>query len=101
MEALNKQALENARRSVAARFSETSSLDDLGTYRSQLQKQQAAAESKLNVAVSGKLDALKRAVDLMDESSSSKPSKSSSHGSTTKKKNKSPKTLLKKVVYNN
>ena len=69
MEALNAEALKNARAAVAARFADASSLDDVGTYRALVQKNLAAAESKLNVAVQGKLDALKRAVDLMDESS--------------------------------
>lgn len=70
MENLNKQALANARKSIAARFSETSHLDDLESYRNLIQKQLVSADSKLNVAVQGKLDALKRAVDLMDESAS-------------------------------
>ena len=69
MEVLNSKALENARKSIATRFSETSQLDDLDSYRQLVQKQLVSADSKLNVAVQGKLDALKRAVDLMDESS--------------------------------
>jgi hypothetical protein len=69
MEALNAEALRKAREAIAARFSDLSSLDDIATYRASVQKNLAAADSKLNVAVQGKLDALKRAVDLMDESS--------------------------------
>lgn len=69
MEALNALALKKARESIAARFSDVSSLDDIATYRTTIQKNLAGADSKLNVAVQGKLDALKRAVDLMDESS--------------------------------
>mgnify|MGYP003385933090 CR=1 FL=1 len=69
MEALNAEALKKARATIASRFSDISSLDDIATYRSTVQKNLAGADSKLNVAVQGKLDALKRAVDLMDESS--------------------------------
>lgn len=57
-----------ARASVAAQFSDIDKLDDLGVKGFELERQLVAAESQLNGAVQSKLDSLKRAVDLMDES---------------------------------
>lgn len=65
---LNKIAAERARTMVAQNFQDPSSLDDLAVLDMQLEKQLAAIDGQLNSAVQGKLDSLKRAVDLMDES---------------------------------
>lgn len=69
MQALNKEGLEKARAMIEKRFTDPSSLDSLGELTLQLEKSLALAESQLNGAVQSKLDSLKRAVDLMDESS--------------------------------
>lgn len=68
MQKLNKIAAENARKMIAQNFQDPSSLDDIAVLDMQLEKQLAIIEGQLNSAVQGKLDSLKRAVDLMDES---------------------------------
>jgi hypothetical protein len=69
IEKLNEQALQKARDTIKKTFTDTSSLDDLSGLTFQIEKQLAAAQGQLNGSVQGKLDSLKRAVDLMDESS--------------------------------
>lgn len=68
MQKLNKLATENARKMIAQNFQDPSSLDDIAVLDMQLEKQHTIIEGQLNSAVQGKLDSLKRAVDLMDES---------------------------------
>jgi hypothetical protein len=68
MQSLTEQALLKARRTIAENFADPDALDGLGVLSFQLEKQLQAAESQLNNAVQSKLDSLKRAVDLMDES---------------------------------
>lgn len=68
MKELNAEALIKARKLLGQKFNDPDDLDDISMISQQLQKQMLVAESKLNTAVQGKLDALKRAVDLMDES---------------------------------
>ena len=69
LDLLNIEATNRARQAIAARFTDPGSIDDISSLRSQLQKQLATAESQLNHAVQSKLDALKRAVDIMADSS--------------------------------
>jgi hypothetical protein len=68
MKELNAEALVKARKLLGQKFNDPDDLNDISMISQQLQKQMLVAESKLNTAVQGKLDALKRAVDLMDES---------------------------------
>jgi hypothetical protein len=68
MQSLTEQALSKARSTIAENFADPDALDGLGVLSFQLEKQLLAAESALNNAVQSKLDSLKRAVDLMDES---------------------------------
>ncbi|KAJ1391708.1 hypothetical protein B484DRAFT_408658, partial [Ochromonadaceae sp. CCMP2298] len=68
MQRLTDHARSKARASIAHSFYDSDSLDGLGVLSHQLESQLVAAESQLNSAVQSKLDSLKRAVDLMDES---------------------------------
>eukprot|EP01041_Mallomonas_annulata_P010886 gene10886-22729_t len=68
MKALEQEALRRAREKIVDQFSEPSSLEELSSMKMALEKKLAAADSQLNAAVQSKLDALKRVVDLMDES---------------------------------
>lgn len=68
MQSLTEQAISKARSTIAENFADPDALDGLGVLSFQLDKQLLAAESQLNNAVQSKLDSLKRAVDLMDES---------------------------------
>ena len=68
MQRLTDQALLKARSTIADNFADPDALDSLGVLSFQLEKQLLTAESQLNSAVQSKLDSLKRAVDLMDES---------------------------------
>ena len=58
-----------ARMLIQAKFTEPSSRDDVQYFRSQLKKQLVAANSLLNHAVQNKLDAMKQAEEIMEESS--------------------------------
>ena len=69
MQALNDEALDRAREKIKKKFMESSSLDDISAMRNELQNRLSEADAKLKSAVQGKLDSLKRAVDLMEESS--------------------------------
>ena len=66
---LNNEAKLKARQFIKRNFKDPMDLDEASALRIQLQKQAAVAGSQLNGAVQSKLEALKRAVDLMDESS--------------------------------
>lgn len=68
MNSLNELALKRARMMVIKRFQTPLDLDDSSSVSYQMQKQSVAAAAQLNGAVQTKLDALKRAADLMDES---------------------------------
>lgn len=68
MDALNNEALLKARSMISTTFVSPASLDELSALSIQFERQLHAAEGQLNSAVQGKLDSLKRAVDLMDES---------------------------------
>ena len=70
MQDINQQALNKARAFIAKKFKDPIDLDDISVIHFQLQKQFKAAEVQLNGALQTKLDALKRSVDLMDESTS-------------------------------
>jgi hypothetical protein len=69
MLSLNNEAQGQARLMIQKKFQEFSSLEDISTLRNELQYKLAEADAKLKSAVEGKLDSLKRAVDLMEESS--------------------------------
>jgi len=69
MQTLNDRARDSARNMVKKKFVEASSLDDIATLRNELQNKLAEADAKLKTAVQGKLDSLKRGVDIMEESS--------------------------------
>ncbi len=66
---LNREAKSKARQFIKRNFQDPMDLEDASALRMQLQKQAAVAGSQLNGAVQSKLEALKRAADLMDESS--------------------------------
>ena len=68
MRGLNDAALVKARATIAKKFADPMDLDELVPFMAQLQKNMSIAEAQLNGAVQGKMDALKRAVDIMDES---------------------------------
>jgi len=68
MKSLNELALKRARAMVVKRFQTPLDLDESSSVAYQIQKQATAAAAQLNGAVQTKLDALKRAADLMDES---------------------------------
>ena len=68
MKSLNELALKRARAMVVKRFQTPLDLDDSSSAAYQIHKQATAAAAQLNGAVQTKLDALKRAADLMDES---------------------------------
>ena len=65
---ISDEALQRARSTVAKTFHDPGTLEELGGLGYQLEKQLAIVEGQLNGAVQTKLDSLKRAVDLMDES---------------------------------
>jgi hypothetical protein len=69
MRVLHRKALDGVRDSVADKFRDPVDLENLPKLIVETQKKLGAAEARLNGAVQGKLDALKRSVDLMDESS--------------------------------
>lgn len=69
MQGLTQIALQKARETISQNFADPTSLDEIGVLSLQMEKQLLAAEEQLNGAVQSKLDSLKRAVDLMDESS--------------------------------
>lgn len=65
---LSQEALERARATISRTFYDPTSFEELGGLAYQLEKQLSIVEGQLNSAVQTKLDSLKRAVDLMDES---------------------------------
>lgn len=68
MQSLSDQAIAKARKTIADKFSDPNALEELGTMGFNLEKNLLEVEGQLNGAVQSKLDSLKRAVDLMDES---------------------------------
>lgn len=70
MQVLNDLALKRARAMIVKRFASSLDLDESSSVAQTLQRQATASASQLNGAVQTKLDALKRAADLMEESSS-------------------------------
>ncbi len=69
MKVLKNASLHKSRSAISNKFKKPSDLQDISQFRSQIEKQLVIAESQLNTVVQSKLDALKRSVDLMDESS--------------------------------
>jgi hypothetical protein len=69
IEKLNIDATNKARNQISKKYQEPVDLDEISLHIAQLKKDIALAESQLSVAVQGKLEALKRAADIMDESS--------------------------------
>jgi exonuclease VII small subunit len=70
IEDIRAQAIEKARTRIAFLFHDHHSLDNnIPAIRSQLTKSLAHSESQLHMVVQNKLDSLKRAVDLMEDSS--------------------------------
>ena len=65
---LSSEALSRARITIEKTFHDPTTLEELGGLAFQLEKQLSIVEGQLNGAVQTKLDSLKRAVDLMDES---------------------------------
>jgi len=70
MKSLNEIAKQKAREIIERKFRDPMDLEDLTLLSGQLQKQVMVAESQLNGSVQSKLEALKRAADLMDATSS-------------------------------
>eukprot|EP00981_Chlorochromonas_danica_P002368 scaffold455_cov155-Ochromonas_danica.AAC.6 len=68
MQKLSNDAIQKARKMVEDKFKDPNALEDLGTTTFSLEKSLAEVDGQLNGAVQSKLDSLKRAVDLMDES---------------------------------
>ena len=70
IEEIRSQALEKARTRIAFVFTDQNSLDNhIPIVRAQLLKSLSQSESLLHMNVQNKLDSLKRAVDLMEDSS--------------------------------
>lgn len=69
MKSLNELARLKARENIQRKIRDPVDLEDLTILRNQLQKQAIVAASQLNGAVQSKLEALKRAADLMDATS--------------------------------
>ena len=70
IEEIRSQALEKARTRVAFLFTDQHSLENhIPIVRAQLMKSLSQSESLLHMNVQNKLDSLKRAVDLMEDSS--------------------------------
>ena len=65
MEKLNQEATLKARGLVSSKYSTPSDMDEISDHIAQLQRDLTLAESQLNIAVNGKLDALKKAADIM------------------------------------
>ena len=67
MQEVEKSAKERARLAIAERFSgiTTTSREDIALLRSQLRNQLLSTTSQLNQNVQSRLDAMKRAVDIM------------------------------------
>lgn len=70
MKSLNETAKRKARDIIEKKFRDPTDLEDLTVLSGQLQKQAMVADSQLNGSVQSKLEALKRAADLMDATSS-------------------------------
>lgn len=68
MQGLTSLAAAKARKMIEDKFSDPNSLEELGNLGVNLERNLIEVESHLNGAVQSKLDSLKRAVDLMDES---------------------------------
>jgi hypothetical protein len=66
---LNQEAKKKAQQFIRRSFQDPTDLDEVSALRTQLQKQAVVTSSQLKGAVQSKLEALKRAADLMDESS--------------------------------
>ena len=66
---LNQEAKKKAQQFIRRSFQDPMDLDEVSALRAQLQKQTVVTSSQLQSAVQSKLEALKRAADLMDESS--------------------------------
>jgi hypothetical protein len=66
---LNEEARKKAQQFIRRSFQDPMDLDEVSALRAQLQKQVVVTSSQLKGAVQSKLEALKRAADLMDESS--------------------------------
>ena len=70
MASLNNLAKEKARAMIRKKFKDPLDLDDIGSLTRAMRKQSIVADSQLNGSVQSKLEALKRAADLMDAASS-------------------------------
>lgn len=68
MDKLSDQARQRAREMIRNKFASVDQLEDTGILASQLEKELNIINAKLNSEVQSKLDSLKSAVDLMDES---------------------------------
>ena len=68
MDKIIADAKANARKFAVDKFKDPADLDEISVITYQVQKHKMACEAQLNAAIQGKLDALKRAVDLMDQS---------------------------------
>lgn len=69
MQRLNEDSTSKARSFIKSKFRDISDLDEVAELIIQTKKDLSLAESQLHVSVQGKLEALKRAADIMDESS--------------------------------
>ena len=68
MQSLNQTALDKARQKIKKKFSEPSALEDIAVHRVDAAKKLSAAEAQLTNAVKSKLNSLKYAEDMMNES---------------------------------
>ena len=70
IEEIRQQALEKARTRIAFLFTDSHSFENhIPIIRAQVMKSLSQSESLLHMTVQNKLDSLKRAVDLMEDSS--------------------------------
>jgi hypothetical protein len=68
MKNLNEEGKLRARITIKKKFQELSNLNEISTLRNELQSKLSSTDAQLRGAVQEKLDSLKRAVDLIDES---------------------------------
>jgi hypothetical protein len=69
LQSINQTAREKARKSIASLFTDPSTLDEIPSLRSRLTKSLSVIDSQLNHSLQAKLDALKRSVEVIQDSS--------------------------------
>ena len=68
MQILKNKSILISRNKISEKFKNPSDLSEISTIRSNYEKQLVIVDSTLNLLIQGKLDNLKKSVDLIDES---------------------------------